>query len=111
MAVTFTISNLKHNVSGNRRTNTGKITFAGTTTDNGDTAPTAAQLGMHAIQQLKFDPNIDSTSNPENASGVKYIASTGKLVFFGGAAAGAEWAAVTDGTDVAGEAEFEAIGF
>lgn len=112
MAVTFAITNFRRNSVGNKRLNTGTITFTGTTTDDGDTAPTAPQLGLKSIERLTFEPALDSTSNPENVAAVRYIPSTAKIAFFGGAAAGSPQAALTDGATVTNYAcTFEALGF
>jgi hypothetical protein len=110
MAVTFTVSSLEKHNAGDRRLHTGTLTASGTTTDNGD-AVTPALFGLHTITSLNLHPAVDSTSNPENASGLAYIPSTGKIVFFGGAAAGSPWAALTDGATVTNyAAQFEAYG-
>jgi hypothetical protein len=118
MAVTFTVSNLRKGVAGDRRLFTGTITASGTTTDNGD-AITAAAFGLHTLASLNFHPFVDSTSNPENASQAAYIptspgpggSTAGVIVFFGGAAAGSPNAALTDGATVTNyAAQFEAWG-
>lgn len=118
MAVTFSITLLKKGVSGDRRLHTGTITASGTTTDNGD-AITAAAFGLHTIQSLNFHAFADSTSNPENAATAVYIGTSpnaagstaGKVVFFGGAAAGSPQAALSDGATVTSyAAQFEAYG-
>lgn len=118
MAVTFTVTNLRKGIAGDRRFHTGTITASGTTTDNGD-AITAALFGLHTLASLNFHPIVDSTSNPENAAAAVYIPTApgpggslaGVVVFFGGAAAGSPQAALTDGATVTSySAQFEAFG-
>jgi len=88
----------------------GTITATGTTSDNGD-AVTPALFGLSAIDSLIFDESIDSESNPENGAVAKYLPSTGKVVFLGGAASGSPQAALSDGATVTGySSTFTAIG-
>ncbi len=106
---TFAVTNLVRN-NASKRIHTGIITATGTTTDNGD-AVTPELFGLHSIEYLDLSPTVDSAANPENAATMAYIPSTGKVVFFGGAAAGSPQAALTDGATVTGYAAlFEAIG-
>jgi hypothetical protein len=110
MAVTFAVTGLKRDVTGSKRIHFGVITATGTTSDNGD-AVTPALFGLSSIERLDFDPFLDSEANPENAATAKYIPSTGKVVFVGGAAAGSPQAALTDGATVTGyAANFIAVG-
>lgn len=107
MAVTAAVTLLTRNVTGNQRAHSGLITWAGTTTDNGD-ALTPAQFGLHTLQDLDLEPAVDSTSNPENVFPTKYIKTSdvagGVVVFYtahgtpGGAVA---QLVLTDGTSVA----------
>lgn len=117
MAVTFVISNLRKNVFGNLRAHTGTITLTGTPTSGGDTV-TAATLGLHTITDLSVSAVVDSTTTPANAATVEYNAvpvqglggsTTGKLVFFGGAASAAPQAAIT-GSLTGYSGKFTAIG-
>lgn len=110
MAVTFAVTNLQKVVAGSKRAHLGTLTATGTTTDNGD-AIAPGIFGLSIIDTLEIGPMVDSASNPENAAAAQYIPSTGKIVFFGGAAAGSPQAALTDGATVTGyAATFEAIG-
>jgi hypothetical protein len=110
MAVTFAVTGLNRDITGSKRIHYGVITATGTTTDNGD-AVTPALFGLSTIERLDFDPFLDSAANPENAAQGKYIPSTGKIVFFGGAASGAVQAALTDGATVTNyAANFIAVG-
>ena len=110
MAVTFAVTGLVRNVSGAKRENYGVLTATGTTSDNGD-AVTPGLFGLAVLESLTLDPDVDSESNPENAAAAKYLASTGKIAFFGGAAAGSPQAALTDGATVTGyTARFRAVG-
>lgn len=107
MAVTFAVTLLRKNISGNLRLHAGTITASGTTSDDGD-AITAAAFGLHTISQLVFTPIVDSVSNPENAAYCYYLPTTpglggttaGKIVFYGGAASGSPQAQLTDGSTV-----------
>ena len=112
MAVTFTISGLIRDTTGSRRRHSGLITCSGTTTDNGD-AITAAQLGLHVIEDLNLDAAGDSASNPEAAFVVRWEKTLGTISFYSQATAGATTplAAITDGTSVTGYLiRFEAYG-
>lgn len=110
MAVTFAVTGLKRDVTSSKRIHRGVITATGTTVDNGD-ALSPATLGLHSLEQVDFEPFSDSDANPENSASARYIASTGKVVFYGGAAAGSPQAALTDGATVTGySANFVAYG-
>jgi hypothetical protein len=107
MAVTAAVTLLNRNVTGNQRKHSGLITWAGTTTDNGD-ALTPATFGLHTLADLELEPAVDSTSNPENVFGTKYIKTSdvvgGKVTFYtahGTPGAAVPFLVITDGTSVA----------
>jgi hypothetical protein len=109
MAVTFAVTGLKRDVGGSKRTHRGTITATGTVTAGGD-AITPAALGLHVIESLALTPSDNGTLVFE----AKYVASTGKIKFFGtNATPGAAVAdpEVTAGTSVSTYAmDFEAVG-
>lgn len=109
MALTFAVTELVRNVTGNVRAHYGTITATGTNTADGDSI-TAAALGLGRIFDLQpSTPAVDSVSSPAAAFQVRFIpASTqlsGKLTFWGtNAAPGAAVAdpEVTAGTTLTG---------
>jgi len=107
MAVTATVTLLTRNVVGNQRKHSGLITWSGTTTDNGD-ALTPAAFGLHTLQDLDLETAVDSTSNPENDFGTKFIKTSdvagGVVVFYtanGTPGNAVPFTVITDGTSVA----------
>lgn len=79
MALTFAVTGLVRNVSGNQRQHSGLVTVTGTNTANGD-AITAAQLGMELLYDLQpSTPAVDSTSNPAAAYQVRFIPAANQL--------------------------------
>lgn len=101
MAVSFAVSNLVRDVVGSRRRHQATLTCTGTTTDDGDAiAPSA--LGLSVIEDLQPAMSTDSASNPENSFVIRWNKSTGKIIFYSQAAAGATTplAQITDATSV-----------
>ena len=115
MALTFTISDLERVSAGSKAVVYGTATLSGTTTDNGDSF-TAAIVGLSRIEQLEFQPSVDSLTNPENVFGlapIKASDSTWKVVVYtahGTPGATVPFLVITDGTAVTFIARFTAWG-